>query len=155
MWPASWPSSDCVIACRPWSTPTTTGSLTRATTTRVRPDLLAQDVLHDLARPGQRERLGPVPELRHLVPGQPFPAELGQLFISGGALDPDHRGDLLAPVVVGDADHRRVDHRRVGDQDLLDLPRVDVLPAADDHLLEPADDPGVDAVAHGGQVAGW
>jgi hypothetical protein len=42
----------------------------------------------------------------------------------------------------------------VGVEELLDLARVDVLPAADHHVLDAADDVAVAVVAHHGQVAG-
>src|SRR5574341_394009 len=40
----------------------------------------------------------------------------------------------LAPVVVRDAEHRRLHDRRVPDEDLVDLARVDVDPAGDDRV---------------------
>jgi hypothetical protein len=53
-----------------------------------------------------------------------------------GALAPHHEGDdLLAPVGMGPADHRRLQHAGVRQQHLLDLARVDVGPARDDHVL--------------------
>ena len=42
----------------------------------------------------------------------------------------------------------------MGEQELLDLARVDVLAAADDHVLDAADDVGVAVVVHHRQVAG-
>jgi hypothetical protein len=41
----------------------------------------------------------------------------------------------------------------VGVEELLDLARVDVLAAADHHVLDPADDVAVAVLAHLGQVA--
>ncbi|MGH3357693.1 MAG: AMP-binding enzyme [Nocardioidaceae bacterium] len=38
----------------------------------------------------------------------------------------------------------------MGVQELLDLPRVEVLAAADDHVLDPSDDVHVPVVARGG-----
>ena len=53
----------------------------------------------------------------------------------------DHaRHDLLAVLLVGDADHLHVGDFRVRVDELLDLLRVDVLAAADDHVLQPAGD---------------
>src|SRR4051794_41154126 len=39
----------------------------------------------------------------------------------GAVLERDRRRDLLAQLIVGDAQHRRLAHGRVGVQDLLDL----------------------------------
>ena len=44
------------------------------------------------------------------------------------------------PTVVGDADHGDVGDIRMREQQVLDLARIDVLAAADDHVLEPAFD---------------
>jgi acyl-CoA synthetase (AMP-forming)/AMP-acid ligase II len=38
-------------------------------------------------------------------------------------------------------------------QELLDLPRIDVLSAADHHVLDPADDPHVALIVHRRQIA--
>src|SRR5690606_13471624 len=47
----------------------------------------------------------------------------------------DHgRRDLLPQVGVGDADDGALPHPRILRQDVLDLHRVDVLPAADDQV---------------------
>ena len=47
-----------------------------------------------------------------------------------------HEGHhFLAPVGVAPADHRHLEHRRVQQQRLLDLARVDVGAARDDHVL--------------------
>ena len=46
----------------------------------------------------------------------------------------DDRLDLLAPVVVGDAEHGDVGDLRVREQHALDLGRVDVHAARDDHV---------------------
>ena len=63
-------------------------------------------------------------------------------------------GDPLAPLVVGQADDRAVEDRGVGQQGLLDLGRVDVEPAGDDHVLEPVDDVQVAVVVQVADVAG-
>ncbi len=46
----------------------------------------------------------------------------------------DHGLDLLAEVLVGDADHRHVQDGGVGREQVLGLLRVDVDPARDDHV---------------------
>ena len=57
--------------------------------------------------------------------------------VAGGGLD--ERRDLLALMVVGHPDDGHVRDCRVGVQELLDLPGVDVLATAGDHLFEAAD----------------
>ena len=66
----------------------------------------------------------------------------------------DHRAYPFAGVGVGDADDRHVGHRRQGDQQVLDLLGRDVLPLADDHVLEPPGDDQVPPVVESAQVAG-
>ena len=60
----------------------------------------------------------------------------------------------LAHALVGHADHRDLTDRRVGEQHVLDLGRVHVEAADDDHVLQPADDAHVAALVHRGEVAG-
>ena len=75
--------------------------------------------------------------------------------VSVGALADLHpRHDLLAVLRVGDADHLHVDDVGVGVEELLDLPRVHVLAAADDHVLDAADDVEVAVGVHHREVAG-
>ncbi len=62
----------------------------------------------------------------------------------------DHRLDFFAPVVVRDAEHGDVGHRRVAGKLGLDLGRVDVHPARDDHVAAPV---AQEQVAVGVQVA--
>src|SRR5690242_5385969 len=128
----------------------------------------AEHVLADLAGRGEREGVGEQPASRHLEPGQPFPAVAGQISLAGAALRAgaaaaagallrnaaDDRADDLAPEPVRDADHGDLGHAGVGEQDGLDLARVDVLAAPDDHFLDPARDPAVAAFVHRAQVAG-
>src|SRR5437868_5570138 len=47
----------------------------------------------------------------------------------------DEGDDALPPLVVRDADHRRFGNGRIGEQDPLDLARVDVVAAGDDDVL--------------------
>ncbi len=54
----------------------------------------------------------------------------------GGRLADDDRDDPLAPALVGHADHRDLAHSRVRREDVLDLERVDVLAAGDDHVVD-------------------
>ncbi len=63
----------------------------------------------------------------------------------------DDRGDVLAEPLVGGADHRDLAHAGVRREDVLDLERMDVLAARDDHVVDPPVDP---QVAVGVEVAG-
>src|SRR5262249_660619 len=77
---------------------------------------------------------------------------VGRGALPGPQLDPG--ADLLAVLGVGHADHLHVLDLGVAVEELLDLARVDVLAAADDHVL---DGPHAVAVAlgvEGGEVAG-
>ena len=81
--------------------------------------------------------------LAHLVLGQAL------------ALAQDDPGaQLLAEALVGDADHLHVEHLGVGVEELLDLARVDVLAAADHHVLDAADDVAVALVVDHREVTG-
>ena len=69
-----------------------------------------------------------------------------------GSADDEHAHPLAEPGVRV-ADRRGLADRGVRLDDPLDLRRGDVLAAADDHVLLPADD-GEPAVGEGGEVAG-
>ena len=66
----------------------------------------------------------------------------------------DERLDLLAVALVRHADDRGQRDRLVGDQHLLDLARVHVEAAADDHVLGAVDDVVEAVLVAAGQVAG-
>src|SRR5215468_5936433 len=101
-----------------------------------RPEGLAQDPLHQLARAVPRQRLVERHLARHLVAGQVLPAEgghpLGVQRVAGARLD--GRVHALAPFVVGHAEDRGVLDRRVAVQGVLDLRGVDVDATRDDHV---------------------
>jgi hypothetical protein len=59
----------------------------------------------------------------------------------------------LAPALVRHADHRRFNHRRMGQQRLLDLDRRDVFAAGDDDVLQPVAQLDVPIGVHHGEVA--
>jgi hypothetical protein len=63
-------------------------------------------------------------------------------------------GHGLPPPLVGQADDGHVGHRRVAEQECLDLPGVDVFAAPDDHVLHPAGDAAVAPLVHRPEVAG-
>ena len=94
-----------------------------------------------------------------LVPGELLPAEGDQPAArSSDGLDAvdrlDDRLDLLAELVVGDADHRHVGHRQGARQDGLDLGRVDVDAAGDDHVDLAVRQPEVAVLVEVADVAG-
>ena len=66
----------------------------------------------------------------------------------------DEGGDHLTPLRVGQAEDRHLGDGRVIEEDILDLARVDVLAAADDHVLDPALDAQVAPAVEGRQVPG-
>src|SRR6476646_10533714 len=69
-------------------------------------------------------------------------------------LERDRRADLLTQLGVRDADNRRLGDLRVLVQHLFDLPRVDVVSAADDQILLPVDDVVIAVLVHPPDVAG-
>ena len=123
---------------------------------RARRSTLAHLELLDLAGDGHRELVDDLDVARDLVVGDAAAAELPQrVGVDVGARSqPDPRHQLLAVAVVGHADHLDVLDVGVGVEELLDLPRVDVLAAADDHVLDPPDDVHVAVVGHHREVAG-
>ena len=118
-------------------------------------ELRTEHVLADLACRGEREAAGEQPAGGDLVGGEPGPAVLGELgFGRGGRGRADDGAHFLAPEPVRDPDDGGLGDARVAGQDGFDLARVDVLAAADDHLLDPARDAAVAALVHGAEVAG-
>ena len=80
--------------------------------------------------------------------------ELGDRGGAAPAVRLHDRGDLLAPRRSGTPSTATSATGGMGEQHVLDLARVDVLAAADDHVLEPAVDAQVAALVHGAEVAG-
>ena len=76
----------------------------------------------------------------------------GSTLLPGAQLD--HGGDPLAPLLVRQPDHRAVLDGRVRHQRLLDLGRVHVEAAGDDHVLGPVDDEQEAVVVEVADVAG-
>ncbi len=66
----------------------------------------------------------------------------------------NERTDGLTPFVVGEPDDGDLADARVSKQEILELARIDVLAAPDDHVLDAADDVAVAVVGHRGEVAG-
>ena len=71
--------------------------------------------------------------------------------LAGAQLDPG--ADFLAVFGIGHADDLNVLDLGVGVEELLDLAREDVLAAADQHVLEPADDLAIALGVDGGDIA--
>src|SRR4051794_16290777 len=117
-----------------------------------RPDLAPQNP----ARRALRERL-PEPDVaRVLVDRDPRLDErldVRRRRLAVG-LEHDRRAGLLAELVVGEAGECRLDDVGVLVDHLLDLARVDVEPAADDHLLLAVGDEEVALVVDAREVAG-
>ena len=67
---------------------------------------------------------------------------------------PDPHHQFLAVLLVGHADHLRVDDVWMAVEELLDLARIDVLAAADHHVLDPAGDREIAVLVHHRDVAG-
>src|SRR5690606_12200662 len=103
---------------------------------------LADQELLDLAGHGHREAVDEADVARDLVVRDLALAVLAHLVLGQAlALAQDDPGaQLLAEALVGDADHLHVEHLGVSVEELLDLARVDVLAAADHHVLDAADD---------------
>src|SRR5699024_4199985 len=67
-------------------------------------------------------------------------------------LDPGN--DLLAITRARNADHLHVGHRWVGEEELFQFAWINVLAAADDHVLVTPGNAHVTLVIHAGQVTG-
>src|SRR5579859_6668877 len=90
-----------------------------------------------------RQRVGEHDGSRDLVTGKTAVQEFGY-FLLGRYGDAraryDDRAADLAPALVGYRDHGALGDGGVLEDGLLDLGRIDVLPAADEHVLDPAAD---------------
>src|ERR1700722_1303436 len=117
---------------------------------------LAHDEFLDLAGDGHREFVDELDVARHLVVGDAIAAEgLDLLLVDVFArTKPDPGAYFLAVAVVGHADHLHVLDFRMAVEKLLDLARIDVLAAADDHVLDAPDDVAIAFRVDGGEVAG-
>src|SRR6266851_2190513 len=117
-------------------------------------ETIAEDELLDLAGGRHRELLHELPVAGGLVWRQLLSAEAEQL-LRGWSLPgnrPNEGRHLLAPLRVGYPEHRRVGDRWVSVEQLLDLARVDVLAAADDHVLEAPLNAAVASCVHRAEV---
>src|SRR5437868_1457137 len=93
---------------------------------------------------------------RGLVRGEMLAQIIVQLFLFDLHLRrrPDERRDHFAPFRIRQAHNGDVADARMAKQQLLELARVDVLAAADDHVLQPALDRAVAAAIHRAEIAG-
>jgi hypothetical protein len=66
----------------------------------------------------------------------------------------DDRLDRLAPALVGHGDHRAIGDRGMSEQRVLNLGRIDVLGAGDDHVLDPVDDVDIAVGVHPASISG-
>src|SRR6202795_4447777 len=109
-----------------------------------------------LAGDGQREGLDEFDVARDFVVGDLSLAEaahfLGRQGLPGADADPG--AELFAVAVVGDAEHLDVLDLRVLVEIVLDLAGIEVLAAADHHVLDAPDDVAVALGVDGGEVAG-
>src|SRR6266508_3655808 len=123
---------------------------------------VARRLAHDIAVEEQvQRRVGRIlQEQAHRARGDLAPltgrdvAELNAELVAVAAAvsDPDLRDRLVAPGVQY-ADHGGLSDRGVGQQQLLELPGVEVDAASDDHVLEPAGDLDEATLVDGPQVA--
>src|SRR6476469_1898443 len=117
---------------------------------------LAHAELLDLSGHGHRERIDEFPVCRNLVARDATLTKSGQRLSGktgvGARADPRHH--LLAISLARYADHLGVDDVSVREEILLDFARVDVLAAADDHVLDAADDVDIALRIHRREIAG-
>src|ERR1700754_3946588 len=124
--------------------PNTSARLDRAVATL--PVRLAEVLLQDLADGTARQGVDDVDGLRALVRRQPLARERDDLLFGGLALQCDNGFHRFTPLLVGHADDGDLGDRGMLGQYPLDLDRVDVLAAGDDHVLEPVLDEDVAAL---------
>ena len=73
----------------------------------------------------------------------------------GAGVADDDRDDALPPAIVRRADHRHLLHPGVAREHVLDLERMHVLAAGDDHVVDPPVDPQVTVLVQVAGVARW
>src|SRR5205823_792057 len=119
-----------------------------------RRDLAHAELLH-LARDCQGESVHELPVAWNLKVCDATGTRGSKVFGGkrGAGLGPDPGHDLFAVALAGYADHMGLGDTGNCVQKLLDFARVNVLPAADDDVLDPADDEDISVVVHRGEVA--
>ncbi len=118
--------------------------------------LRAQEVFLDLAAGRERELLHHGHIARDLVPGDlsPAPFAHGPRVRPGAGPGDDEGAHLLAVFAAGDADDLHIQDARHAEEKFLDLARIDIFAAADDHVLDAAGDTQVAVFIHDAEVAG-
>ncbi len=114
----------------------------------------AQRRLEHLAGGVARQLVDDLDARRALEVGQPLPGEGDQLGGRDLAVAGDGGDDRLAPALVGQPEDGHLADGRVAHEDLLDLDRVDVLAAGDDHVLLAVDERDVAVLVDLAEVAG-
>src|SRR3984893_19111697 len=118
--------------------------------------LLAHQEFLDLAGDRHWKAIDEFNIARHLVMRDLALAK-GPDFLGGRGLaivQADPGAELLAIPRVGHTDHLHILDLRVAVEKLLDLARIDVLAAADHHVLDPPDDVAVALGVYGREIAG-
>lgn len=117
---------------------------------------LSEFTFQDLAAARLAEITDELDDPRALVTGKPTlePAEQFRLVELLTVAQHHDRFHGLTPVRVGYADDGGLEHRRVRADRVLDLDRVDVLSAHDDHVLEPVVDVEESVVVDHPDIAG-
>src|SRR5438105_3084839 len=145
----------------PWRIPPRGGEMNLYRPSRLLPIWGAKLAFEDLARVLARQAGAELDDLRHLVARDVLAEERPHR--SGVDRRPRHRldmsADLLAELLVGNAEHRAVAHAGHLDQHRFDLRRIDVDAARDDHVALAVAQEQIAVVvlvadvAHGHQVA--
>src|SRR3546814_6357025 len=102
----------------------------------------AQILLGHLARGNELKVLYKIDALRNLVARKKASSMRDKKGLIGwmALAHDDNRLHALAPSRVGHADHRDAGNGRMGRKHILDLGRIDILAARNDHVLGPIDD---------------
>jgi hypothetical protein len=118
--------------------------------------VLANQILLDFAADREREAVDEAHVAGHLVVRNLSAAEFADLFLrdAHAAPQPDARADGLAVLGVGNTDDGDVEHRRMAIKIFFDFPRINVLAAADDHILQAADDIAIALRVEHREIAG-
>src|SRR6266566_2899568 len=116
---------------------------------------LSHRKLLDLAGHSGREALHEPNVAGDLVVRDPIVTELADTLLVGGGpgLRNDPGTELFAIPCVGHAEHLNILNIGVPIQILFDFARIDVFAAADDHILDPANDAAISIVVVGRQVS--
>jgi len=116
----------------------------------------AKNVLLNLAGCGLRKLVDEPPGPRDLVRGQTFSTELRQFLLGDlmPRLDLDKSDGHFAPVAIRNPDDRSSHDGGMGVENVLDLAGIDILAAADDHVLAPALNAAISVLVETPQIAG-